>query len=449
MPSAAEYKTLLKLGLPIMVGQLGTIVTGFVDNMMVGHYSTAALAAASFCNNFFNMALLAVMGFTYGITPLVAALSARAGRESETGALMRTAARVNAVFCAAVMAVMAALFFMVGNMGQPAELLPLIRPYYLLCLAGLLPVMIFNVWAQWSYGIGNTATPMWIVLGVNVLNVVGNWLLIYGVGAFPELGLTGAGISTLLARLVSGVAMVWVFFSLRRYRAYRAGYRLSPRRSSAPRRRAAAKIWRTSLPVSLQLTCETAAFSGSAVLCGWLGTVPLAAFQVVIVLGTLGFVVYYALGAAVAVRVGNAAGTGDRAAMRSSAWAGYHIMLGVMLLSSLTFALAGPAIISLFTDDLTVRAVAVSLIVPLILYQLGDATQITFANALRGTSRVMPMLWSALFSYLVLGLPSTYLLAFTFGLGVYGIILSFSVSLFTAAALYLFFFLRSTRPLSP
>ncbi|MDY2916371.1 MAG: MATE family efflux transporter, partial [Muribaculaceae bacterium] len=88
-------------------------------------------------------------------------------------------------------------------------------------------------------------------------------------------------------------------------------------------------------------------------------------------------------------------------------------------------------------------------IVPLILYQLGDATQITFANALRGTSRVMPMLWSALFSYLVLGLPSTYLLAFTFGLGVYGIILSFSVSLFTAAALYLFFFLRSTRPLSP
>ena len=109
MPSAAEYKTLLKLGLPIMVGQLGTIVTGFVDNMMVGHYSTAALAAASFCNNFFNMALLAVMGFTYGITPLVAALSARAGRESETGALMRTAARVNAVFCAAVMAVMAAL----------------------------------------------------------------------------------------------------------------------------------------------------------------------------------------------------------------------------------------------------------------------------------------------------------------------------------------------------
>lgn len=435
-----EYRKLLKLGLPIMVGQLGTIVTGFVDNMMVGHYSTAALAASSFCNNFFNMAMLGVMGFTYGITPLVAALSAQGGKEAETGRLVRTAARVNTVFCAIVMVIMGVLYFLLEQMGQPAELLPLIKPYYLLCLMGLLPVMAFNLWAQWSYGIGNTSTPMWIILGVNVLNVLGNWLLIFGTGPFPELGLTGAGISTLAARVVAGAAIVRVFFRMRRYTAYREGFCRSAGGYDD------ARIWHTSLPVSLQLTCETAAFSGSAVLCGWLGTIPLAAFQVVVVLGTLGFVVYYAMGAAVAVRVGNAAGSGDVRAMRASAWAGYHLMLVIMLISSLIFAFAGPAIIGLFTNDHAVRAVAVSLIVPLILYQLGDATQITFANALRGTSRVMSMLWSAVTAYLVLGLPSSYLLAFTLGLGVYGIVLSFSVSLFSAAALYLFFFLRITRP---
>ena len=99
----------------------------------------------------------------------------------------------------------------------------------------------------------------------------------------------------------------------------------------------------------------------------------------------------------------------------------------------------------LFTDDPAVIALALTLIVPLALYQYGDATQITFANALRGTSHVMPMFWISLVSYIVVGIPATWLFAFPCGLGIYGIILSFSASLFLAAALFLFFFLRATR----
>lgn len=97
-----------------------------------------------------------------------------------------------------------------------------------------------------------------------------------------------------------------------------------------------------------------------------------------------------------------------------------------------------------FTDDPKVLALALSLITPLVLYQFGDATQVTFANALRGTARVKPMLWISFFSYVVLGLPVTYMFCFTAGWGVYGVVLSFSVSLLTAAALFLAFFLRAT-----
>lgn len=434
----SEYSVILTLAGPILAGQIGSIATGFADNIMVGRYSTEALASASFVNNLFNVAILACIGFTMGLTPLVGALFAR-GETSRTGALLRSAAVVNTVFALLTMAVMGVVYLCLDRLGQPAELLPLIRPYFLLALAGILPLTLFNVFEQWCFGTENTVAPMWIILGGNVLNVLGNWMLIYGVGGFPEMGLTGAGISTFVSRVAICVAIMWYFASSRRGRPYHAGFRRA-RLTGADVRLLTA----TSLPVALQMCFETAAFGISAIWVGELGTVPLAAYQIVVITGTLGFCIYYSAGAALSVRVANAAGAGDRAAMRSRAWAGYHIILAIMVLSSLTFIFGSRHIMSAFTDDPAVLGLALTLITPLVLYQLGDATQITFANALRGTAHVKPMLWISFFSYVVIGLPSTYMLCFNAALGVYGVVLSFSVSLFTAAALFLTFFLRAT-----
>ena len=146
-----------------------------------------------------------------------------------------------------------------------------------------------------------------------------------------------------------------------------------------------------------------------------------------------------------AIVLSHAAGRHDRIAMRRSAWAGYHITLLAMLVCFFLLTTAGPTIMGWFSDDPAVVALAITLIVPMILYQFGDATQITFANALRGTSKVMPMLYIAFFSYVVVGLPCTYLFAFPLGLGLYGIILSFTVCLLLAGALYFYFFMRATR----
>lgn len=417
------------------------IVVGFADNIMVGHYSTDALAAASFVNNVFNVVMMCSLGFTFGLTPLAGALYS-SGKLERTGALTRLALRVNACFTLLLMAVMAVLYFYLDRLGQPAHLLPIIRPYYLIFLVSLLPVSLFNVMAQWSYGINDTRLPMWIILGANALNIAGNYALIFGHWGAPELGLTGAGLSTLCARVLSPLVMAAVFVLSRRCAPYRRGMRELRARPGDLR-----LVVTTSLPVALQMAFETAAFSLSAVMVGWLGHVELAAFQIVVIVGMLGFCVYYSVGAAIAVKVANASSAGADVCreMRRYAWAGYHIMLVLMTVASLIFALGGRWLMGVFSDDAAVVGLATSLIVPMILYQLGDATQITFANALRGTSRVQPMLWIAGFSYLVCGLPSTYLLCFTAGLGVYGVILSFSVSLFMAAALFLCFFLRATR----
>lgn len=442
MASKNIYKELLQLGGPILVGQLGMIAVGFADNIMVGHYSTAALASASFVNNVFNVAILACVGFTYGITPLVGKLFG-AGRTGDIGASVRVGLRINILYCLLIMAVMMVLYFNIGLLGQPEELLPLIRPYFLISLAGLLPITIFNVFAQWSYAVGNSKMPMWIILATNAMNVIGNYALIYGHWGMPELGLTGAGLSTLAARVAAPAAILAIFFMRRHNKAYAHGFRRIGGPYEEPR---TAIVWRTSFPVSIQMALETSAFSGAAVMAGWLGAVDLAAFQIIVIVGTLGFCIYYSLGAAIAAKVAVASGIGADANvhMRRIASAGYRIMLALMALSSIVFALWGRDIMAAFSNDPKVVAAAGMLILPLLLYQLGDATQITFANALRGTGHVMPMLWIAFFCYLILGLPSTYLLAFTADLGLWGIVLSFSVSLFSAGVLFLAYFVRAT-----
>ncbi|MDE6467471.1 MAG: MATE family efflux transporter, partial [Muribaculaceae bacterium] len=144
------YRTILHLAFPLLLGQLGNIAVGFADNIMVGRYSTEALASASFVNNVFNIAIFACVGFTYGLTPLIGAIFTR-GENAAIGRMLRTGMWVNTVFTIVVMAVMGALYFNIHRLNQPAELLPLIRPYFLIALGGMIPVMLFNVFAQWSF----------------------------------------------------------------------------------------------------------------------------------------------------------------------------------------------------------------------------------------------------------------------------------------------------------
>ena len=374
-----NYVSIIRLGLPILIGQLGMIIVGFADNIMVGQYSTEALASASFVNNIFNVAILACIGFTYGLTPLVGALFSQK-RYDTIGAILRNGLFLNTAFSLIILGIMTILYFNVDRMGQPEELLPLIRPYYLLYLAGLIPISVFNVFAQWAYAINRTKMPMWIILIANITNVIGNYMLIYGVWGCPELGLTGAGISTLFSRVLSMGCILAVFFGFKEYRKYREGFT-----QNHISKLHLAQINRTSWPVALQMAFETGAFSLSAIMAGWLGKIPLASFQVMLIVGTLGFCIYYSFAASVSVLVSNAAGLNDNAKIRRISFAGFHILIAIATISSLVFIIFGETLIRAFTDDTAVIITSLSLIFPLVLYQYGDATQINFANALRGT----------------------------------------------------------------
>lgn len=423
----SEYMPLIRLGVPVLFTQLGIIVVSFADTMMVGLYGVDELAAAAFVNSLFLIPMVMQIGFAAGLTPLIGALFGRGDREG-VGRTLRAGVQINLLLSVVLTAIMAGIYPFLHCFGQPAELLPLIRDYYLIMLGTLIPMVLFNVFQQTANGINNTSLPMWVILGCNVLNICGNWLLIFGNWGFPELGLVGAGYSTLLARVLGPCVIIAYFFMRRSYRGYMEGYR-TPGAIGELRR----EVWRTSYPVMIQSGVECSLWSFGAVVSGWFGKIQLAGYQVVTTMGQLGFMTFISFGTATTIRVSNYQGVNDLEGMNRTASAGLRLNLLLATIASAIFMLGGKWAIRGFTADESVILSAYSLIIPLVVYQYMDAIQLTFCNAIRGTSQVKPLLWISLLSYLAVGVPVLLLFAKGFGWGNVGVYVSFDVSLAVAA----------------
>lgn len=424
-----HYKETIRLGIPIMLGQLGIIIVGFADNIMVGHHSSQELAAASFVNNFFNLAFIFGVGFSYGLTPIIGGLVA--GKDyDKAGETLKNSLFTNFIVGVLLSLCMLGLFFNIDLLGQPEELMPYIKPYYILQLFSVIFIMLFNSFKQFSDGTTDTLTPMCVMLSANVLNIIGNYLLIYGHGGMPELGLTGAGISTLCSRIFAFLAFSLIFSRHSRYKQYRNGFK-----KGIINRKNQGNLIHMGLPIGLQMGVETGSFSLSVIMMGWIGTTALAAHQIVGVVTTLGFMIYYGIAAAVTIRVSAFKSGKDRINIRRSSFAGLHI-IGVVVLAFISFIfLFRTRIGYLFTPEQPVAEMVALLSWSAILYQFGDALQILFANALRGILDVKYMAWMAFFCHFGLALPIGYLCGFTLGWGALGVWCGFPVSLTTLGLL--------------
>lgn len=434
-----HYRELLRIGLPIMVGQLGMIVLSFADTMMVGHYSTDGLAAAAFVNNLFNLVIIFSTGFSYGLTPVVGRLFGK-GDGLSVGRTLKSALVVNGIVAVALMFLMWVLYLNIHRFGQPEELLPLMRPYYLVLLVSLLFVLLFNAFRQFAEGVTDTVTPMCILLGGNLLNIFGNWLLIYGHMGCPEMGLLGAGVASLASRVLMLVCFVVVFLVSGRYAPYREGFfRRGIERGDC------VTLIRMGMPVGLQMGMETASFSLSTIMVGWLGTVALAAHQVMLTVGQLGFMIYYGMAAAVAVRASNFMGCKDYDQVRLTVRAGFRLILLIAFCVSAVMLVFRNHMGSLFTDNRSVAAMVARLIIPFVIYQFGDGMQCNYSNALRGISDVKMVTWYAFVAYFIVSLPSGYLFGFVLDMGLVGVWLSFPLGLTCAGLLFRSRFRRTMK----
>lgn len=173
-------------------------------------------------------------------------------------------------------------------------------------------VVIFNVFRQFTDGIMRTSIAMWILIGGNLMNILFNYLLIYGKFGFPEWGLLGAGISTMGSRILMALVYVALFLSAKAFSQYREGFLKGKTHIGSIK-----SIAHISTPISLQMGMETGSFTFSAIMVGWLGAIELASYQVMVTISTLGFMFYYSIGAAIAIRISSYMGADD---MRNVKW---------------------------------------------------------------------------------------------------------------------------------
>ena len=435
------YRSLFTVGIPIIIGQIGMIVLGFADTLMIGHHSTTELAAASFVNNVFTLAIIFAMGFSYGLTPIVGDLYGK-GEVKEVGSSLKNSLFANTLIALLLTFIMWIVYISLDKMGQPKELIPIIRPYYIILLISIVFVMLFNGFKQFADGITDTNVSMWILIGGNALNIFGNYILIYGKFGAPEMGLVGAGLSTLISRIVMVIVFAIVFFKAKKYHCYREGFK-----ESTINKREFIKLNRFGWPIALQMGMETASFSLSTIMVGWIGTMALAAHQIMLTVSQLCFMIYYGMGAAVAIRVSNFKGQNDIDSVKHTSSAGFHIIMVLSITSCLPIFILRNELGALFTDNLEVGILVAQLVIPMLIYQFGDGLQCNYANALRGIADVKPIMLYAFIAYFLISLPVGYFFAFILNWGLVGIWMAFPFGLTSAGIMYYLRFKLSVRKL--
>ena len=425
----SNYRSLLRLAIPIIIGQLGGIITGLADTIMVGQHSTEELAAASFVNNVFNAFLIFGTGFSFALTPLVGENLAR-NKKYVVAAWQKNSIVANLILSVILTVILTVIYFNIGHLGQPAELLPLIRPYFIVSMISVVFVMLANSYRQFVEAITDPSVSMWVLLSGNLLNIVGNYVLIYGKLGFPEMGLIGAGYSTLFSRIIMFLMFVIVFLFKPSYKPYRHGFR---RMWVMPNR--LMRITKIGVPIAFQQGLEAATFSLTAIMVGWLGSVELAAHQVVIAISTISFTIYLGLGSATAIRTSYYKGSNDWSQVRKTTVAGVHLGILVSFVTCVALYLLRNDISFVFSDDPVVSTIVIMLLPILMLYQFVDGAQIVLANALRGLSDVKSIMWISFITNFLIAIPAGYILGFPLGLGIRGIWLAYPIGFVFSVAL--------------
>lgn len=436
-----QYRKTLLLALPIIIAQVGQMLVAWADNMMVGQLGKAPLAAASFANGLFVVAMVFAMGYTLGLTPLVSGARGRknsrdVARWFKNGLLQHAGVALVAV------ALLMVLRVFMPYMGQPENVVALSGTYYMWLVASLFPLLMAFSFKQFFEGLSFTLPTMISSLISVAVNILFNWMFIHGNWGAPALGLEGAGVGTFLARIVFVICMVVICLRTPRIReALKYWYVV---RIDAGIQR---KLFRLSLPMAAQTTTEVLAFSGGTLMVGWINETQLAAHQIILTLVSTSYMVVSGLATATTIQVSSLAGENRLSEVRRLVWSNLHITLVMMTLFGSVFLAFQYELPDLFIKDgeTEVIRVAAGLLLVAAIFQISDGVQVIFVSALRGLEDVrIPTLITTV-SYLGVILVSGYIFAFPLGFETQGVWLGFLFGLTVASALLLWRFSKLSR----
>ena len=424
------YRKNLNLAVPVIFAQVGQVTVNLTDNMMVGHVGTTELAAASFAINLFHIGMLFGLGVTMGLTPLVGQSFNLKQPELVSGWL-KNGLLVHFIAAVILALLMSSVVLFMDQMGQRPEVVKAAIPFYLIMVASLIPLIMFFSIKQFFEGIGNTKIAMVITIIANVINIVLNYLLIFGKLGFPAFGLNGSGIATLIARLIMPFLFIFILLKMPSFKIFLI--------TAQKARLEFAKMKRMvliGLSIGMQMVIEILAFSMGDIMLGWISKEGLAGHQVAIGMAGMTYMISFGMAAGTTIRVSHAYGEHNRVDLKRTIFASLHIVIAFMAIMGILFIVLRNHLPLLFTSDPQVINIAAGLLVVGAFFQIFDGMQVVLLGALRGMADVRIPMFIAFFSYIVVSLPLSYLFAFTLNFGYPGVWIGFVFGLSTAAILF-------------
>ncbi len=437
----SNLKATISLSYPIVIAQIGIVAMGVTDTLMVGNLGEAALAASGIANAIFFFVSVLGIGVLSIVPPLVASAKSRLDFE-KCSTLLSSSLQVATGVALLSMLIVLLMSFQFAWFKQTQEVEVLTIPYLQILAVSVIPLSLFLAAKGYTDGLSITKPAMYVNFICFFLNIIFNWVLIYGKLGFPSLGLNGAGIATLLSRVLMALGVI--LFIVYSGKIKRTLPQFSLWNLSLIDTR---KILKLGLPAGMQYVFEVGAFAGASVMIGWLGTSQLAAHQIAINLASITYMIAMGFSAAASIRVGNALGGEQFTQIRSNGSAAFLLTVVFMALSCFLFINFSGEFVHLYIKEGEVVEIAASLLVIAGFFQLSDGLQCVALGALRGLEDVnIPTIFT-LIAYWAVGLPLGYVLAFHAGLGVQGVWLGLSAGLTVSAILltYRFYYLVAKR----
>ena len=412
-----------------MIGHLGHVLVGLADNIMVGRLGAAPLAAVSLGNSFVFIAFSLGIGFSFAITPLIAESDGEGDMDKG-----RKLFQHSLILCSVLGVSMFVLLLLASPvmryMNQPPEVVELAMPYLRIVAFSMIPLMVFQAYKQFTDGMSNTKYGMNATLLANVVNVVLNFVLIYGFWIFPRLELVGAAYGTLISRFVMMVFIIWILNSRDKFKPFFHWIQIRE-----IQKKLFLKIINLGFPTAMQMLFEVGVFTAAIWLAGSMGTIDQAANQIALNLSSMTFMIAVGLGVAATIRVGNQKGLKNFTELRRVSLSIFLQVLLIECVFALTFILLKDILPIIYIDNEVVISTAASLLLIAGLFQLSDGFQVVVLGALRGLQDVRIPTYITFIAYWIVGFPTSYILAKVFGLGSQGIWIGLLAGLTVSAVL--------------
>ncbi len=432
------YKT-LKLAFPVMIAQVGQVMVSQADNIMVGKLGTIPLAAAVLANSLFIVTLFFGIGSSFALSPLIAAADGSNNKKAISSFLKHglVAATLLGVFLYGLNTLLAESL---PHLGQDRRVAAEAVSYLHWLNASIPVLMVFFCFKQFAEGLSDTKVAMLISIGSNVINIALNYALIYGEWGAPEMGLAGAGLATLIARVLQLLGMFMYITSSTKFSTYWLAIQWNSFEKAV-----FMKLAKLGIPSGLQMVFEIGAFAFAAMMTGWISPEAQAAHNIAIGLASVSYIIASGLGAAAAVRIGNQMGRKDWVNLRKAANTVFVLTTVIMVSFGIIFLIGRNTLPLIYINEESVVSIAASLLVVATMFQLSDGQQVAVLGALRGMADVKVPTFIVFVAYWVIALPLSYFFGIHLEKGALGVWYGIAAGLTISAALLTWRFYSMTR----